>query len=320
MKTIKNIALLVSVCVAVLMAAGCDNNKPPVDGPIIEFPDNRSVYSDVSTVYWDYRTDDCSNLGATGEVVKVAGWIVRPGGDVEKMDCNAFYLANEPDQIKINGAILITAPPEVAKQIKMRHNDGLVDGNFDREPDIRQKCYITGVLIMEIINENGRSVAVPSIKITEVGNFKVEDEVLPADVKPIDWKNYNDVYTIYWNYRNNTQEGPTGKILKAEGWVAPISWQHEINPHYFKLANIPYGQIQTQMDWYEKYTISIETASPEVAEQLKIKFEDNDLNKKCYITGELIFETWDGAPRYSTHLVIVITDANAVIFESSPNY
>ena len=326
MKTTKNLTLLASVCAALLLTTGCDKtddgentgNPDPVEEPTIVLPDNRMNYSKVSTVYSTYKTDDCSKEGATGKIIKVAGWIVRPCGDVEKMDCSAFYLANEPDQIKISGAILITATPEVAKQIKMKYNEGLSTGDFDREPDIRQKCYITGELIMETINEDGHNIVVPTIKITKVENFRVEDEVLPADVKPVDWENYNDVYNVYWNYRIDNgilEEGPTGKTLKVEGWIAPINWQDEIMPGYFKLANRPYGQIKDQMDWYEKYDIGIEAATSEVAEQLRMKFENNNLDKKCYITGELVMIFLIGLSRNSIVPRIVITDVNNVIFE-----
>ena len=323
MKTIKNILFLAGMCAVVLLAVGCEKGEddkkkdPRVENPEVELPDIRSNYSNLTTVYQAYKTDDCSKTGATGEILKIAGWIVQPGGDVEKMDCNAFYLTDKPDQIKIDNAILITATPEVAKYIKNKHNGGLATGDFDKEPDIRQKCYITGEVILVTLNEDGRFFVVPSIKITERENFRIEYEVPPKSFSPIDWDNYNDVYTIYWNYEIDNsilERGPTGKILKAEGWVVPINWQEEIKPYYFKLIDVPYKQIQTQMDWYERYTVYVRTATPKVGEQLRIKIENSDLSKKCYITGDLVIEFMDGAWNGYTP-IIEITNADNVIFE-----
>ena len=315
MKTIKNIALLVSVCVAVLMATGCDNDKPPVDEPTIELPDNdRLGYSDVYTIYNTYKKDDCSQVGPTGKTIRITGWIVQPGGDVEKMDCNAFYLTDKPDQTKIDDAILITTTPENADILKFRYNNSLADGCFDREPEIRRKCFIKGELVLETLNEDGRSIAVPSIKIIDINNFRVENEMPPKVPSPIDWEGYNDVYTVYWNYLvDNLQAGPTGKVIKIKGIVAnPYNddWAG-MDFRGFYVANDP-----SQTDLECGY-VFIRSITPEIAKQLQTAFFENGYfgKRKCDITGNLILELWDGGVRYGIEPVIEITDANNVIFE-----
>jgi ABC-type oligopeptide transport system substrate-binding subunit len=43
------------------------------------------------------------------------------------------------------------------------------------------------------------------------------------DVKPIDWENYNDVSTVYWNYvslYSERKQEDEGKTIKISGWKA----------------------------------------------------------------------------------------------------
>jgi len=128
---------------------------------------------------------------------------------------------------------------------------------------------------------------------------------------PIDWENYNDVYAVYSNYATGdcSQAGPTGKIIKVEGYILqPGGNLREIDPSHFYLAGYP-----NQIFFFD--AINIWAATPEVAEQLRIKFENSNLGKKCYITGELNIGDLpiNGACR--TIPIIWITDADNVIFE-----
>ena len=43
----------------------------------------------------------------------------------------------------------------------------------------------------------------------------------PKDVKPIDWENYNDVYTVFWNCYSSCKEIKSeyvDKTIKISGW------------------------------------------------------------------------------------------------------
>ena len=42
----------------------------------------------------------------------------------------------------------------------------------------------------------------------------------PKNLKPIDWENYNDVYTVYWNCVKicNDPDNVQGKKVKVYGW------------------------------------------------------------------------------------------------------
>ena len=46
----------------------------------------------------------------------------------------------------------------------------------------------------------------------------------PKDVKPVDWENYNDVYTVYWNFVAKafgccSETEFAGKTIKVFGWI-----------------------------------------------------------------------------------------------------
>jgi hypothetical protein len=48
----------------------------------------------------------------------------------------------------------------------------------------------------------------------------------PKDVKPIDWENYNDVYTVYWNMVHCCSEtiDLQNETIKISGWKA---WSYD---------------------------------------------------------------------------------------------
>ena len=95
----------------------------------------------------------------------------------------------------------------------------------------------------------------------------------PTDIKPIDWENYNDVYTVFWNYHAQCP-GKTedkDKEIMIYGWlygttenrcllVERNSTPHG-NPHV--IIHVPY-HIQTIIDTLV-------------------------LTKKCFVKGELVF-------------------------------
>ena len=136
----------------------------------------------------------------------------------------------------------------------------------------------------------------------------------PKDLKPIDWENYNDVYTVYWNCKmlDCSQAGDTGNILKIEGWLLqPGANIHEIKPDEFCIVGEP-NLIYLDN---KNGTILIQTATPEIAEQMRIKFENSDLTRKCYIIGRFVINPLYMNGWCGTSPKIIMTDADNIIFE-----
>ena len=145
--------------------------------------------------------------------------------------------------------------------------------------------------------------------------FKRQETDLPPPPS-IDWDNYNDVFTIHRNYsdnRNNSDPsffwGDTEKTIKVAGYIVhPGTNLHEIDPDFFYFADCPNEN-------YFSDVISIQAATPEVAEQLKIKFENRDLTGKCYITGSLFLDFISVGDGCTIFPVVRINNVDDIIFE-----
>jgi hypothetical protein len=114
----------------------------------------------------------------------------------------------------------------------------------------------------------------------------------PKGIKPIDWENYNDVYTVYWNYSESgdmsMNQGFTGDTIKVYGWIFQGNHGETINPGMFMLIENE-KNIFDPNPWIEKRTgFYIETFDKELINALKVKFSETDITKKCYIIGSLI--------------------------------
>ncbi|MDR1878607.1 MAG: hypothetical protein LBQ64_03465, partial [Bacteroidales bacterium] len=50
----------------------------------------------------------------------------------------------------------------------------------------------------------------------------------PKNVKSVEWENYNDVYTVYWNFRSSRPkinlDNYNGKTIKLYGWMYKHSY------------------------------------------------------------------------------------------------
>ena len=173
MKTIKTLALFVSVCAALLLVAGCDKTKD--DGNNLSSktlgPVDWEGYNDVYTVYWTY-TGDCSQFlsrsaGDIGKIIKIAGWLVQPGGDLPEIHPGFFKLIDKPNQIyfdKKNGTIPIQAATrEVQEQLEIKFKNS----------DLTKKCYITGGLAIDY-TAGGTCRTIPLINITDADNVTFE--------------------------------------------------------------------------------------------------------------------------------------------------
>ena len=106
----------------------------------------------------------------------------------------------------------------------------------------------------------------------------------PKDIKPIDWKNYNDVHTVFWNYYtlcSETKEKDRGKEIMVSGWISQgthksalffvedVSKINDNNNTPSAIGNIPitsrYVELQSILD-------------------------TSDITKKCYVRGRLDFD------------------------------
>ena len=102
----------------------------------------------------------------------------------------------------------------------------------------------------------------------------------PKDVKPIDWENYNDVYTVFWNcygycddYIMNYHEN-----IMVSGWISQPT-HGNISAHHFILVN-------NQGDRSETFP-NIPVKSYALSDELQAMFDTCDLTKKCFIKGKL---------------------------------
>ena len=107
----------------------------------------------------------------------------------------------------------------------------------------------------------------------------------PANVHAVDWDNYNDVYTVFWNYYtfcSETKKEDSGKEIMISGWIRKNSGSiHGISANRFSLV--------------EEDKVNAELSYPfvdilgRVGEELQTILDTCDLNKKCFIKGSLIF-------------------------------
>jgi len=129
----------------------------------------------------------------------------------------------------------------------------------------------------------------------------------PKNVKPIDWENYNDVFTVYWNYissyskRNQADEG---KTIKISGWRI---WSRDA----FTLGDdakcaenffVPSPLESVSIDFYY---------CPEV----RIVLDTSDLTKKCYVTGVLSFFEIEKSCGVIVKPEIIVYNANDIYFK-----
>ena len=105
------------------------------------------------------------------------------------------------------------------------------------------------------------------------------------DVKPIDWENYNDVYTVYWNYvhvsgskQAHNMRMDEGKEIMIYGWVTS---QHANSIPLFDLSESPNGGIHCPV------AIALPAQDPYILVNLRTKLDTCDLTKKCFIKGKL---------------------------------
>ncbi len=125
----------------------------------------------------------------------------------------------------------------------------------------------------------------------------------PSNIPSIDWENYNDVYTVYWNYFGlcEGRQANTGDTISLYGWKTSF---HD----YFYIAADP-----KYIKEYSREIIHIGWES-NIQKAMAIKLDSSDLTKKCFVKGLVLL------PCLTTEcsvvdVTILITDPNDIYFE-----
>ena len=134
----------------------------------------------------------------------------------------------------------------------------------------------------------------------------------PKDVKPIDWENYNDVYTVYWNYSSvysKRKQEDEGKIIKISGWIT----QHSPpNANLFALCDDSKYAIRSSG---YKTSPPIMHIDGYFVPGLQAMLDSCDLTKKCFIKGKLGFREIPSGFCTGAMPIIEITDINDIYFD-----
>ena len=148
----------------------------------------------------------------------------------------------------------------------------------------------------------------------------------PKGVKPIDWENYNDVYTVFWNGVRDCSSGnfdDAGKDIKVFGWIFqgpiyPDGKPLPVNPEKFALISN-----EEDIFWWNFstrggqgiYVNAYRLEDVENYRKLVDKFATADITKKCYISGKLYFQSLPNNDCCSTISGIQIYSADDIYFE-----
>jgi hypothetical protein len=111
----------------------------------------------------------------------------------------------------------------------------------------------------------------------------------PKDVKPIDWNNYNDVYTVDGNYcslYSERKQEDEGKIIKISGWKV-------LSADLFALSDDFNYAMYNHISGYA--TPPIVHIRGYLGPGLQVMLDTSDLTKKCFIKGKLSLEPIEAA-------------------------
>ncbi|MDR1180548.1 MAG: hypothetical protein LBL13_01015 [Bacteroidales bacterium] len=132
----------------------------------------------------------------------------------------------------------------------------------------------------------------------------------PKDLKTVDWVNYNDVYTVYWNYTSSyekTKPHNTGKIIKVSGWkVASFDL-------FYLCDNAKYAEENSRREGNTTLPmVGIDCSFPGFQAML----DTCDLTKKCFVKGELALTDIGAGVCRKVIPVIHVMEINDIYFES----
>ena len=126
----------------------------------------------------------------------------------------------------------------------------------------------------------------------------------PKGVKPIDWENYNDVYTVHWNYFKDCIEpcGDIGRNIKIYGWITEYSIY---SGHLYLRDTSP----------NESGVVTVEITD-EIEKEIYQTLYTPDWPKKCYVNGKLsLAKSYPTDHCCQTRPKIIVYSANDIYFE-----
>ena len=147
----------------------------------------------------------------------------------------------------------------------------------------------------------------------------------PKDLKPIDWENYNDVYTVYWNFFcfcSKVKENPLNREIMVCGWIFQgVEGKYPFDNLYFTLISN-----EEDIFWWNcstrgkgvvirPYCKDSNGNFIDPRDSLRIKFDTTDITKKCFIKGRLGFECLNTDGCSMAVPEIILEDINNIYFE-----
>ncbi len=138
----------------------------------------------------------------------------------------------------------------------------------------------------------------------------------PKEVKPIDWNNYNDVHTVFWNYYtfcSKVKQEDEGKEIMVSGWIL----QSPLVDGLYLLNDISQASIRPIPRTH--LPILILRNPTEILQKL----DTCDLTKKCYIKGELLFnclETMSRVCESEAAVELIVYNASDIYFDFNSEY
>jgi len=128
----------------------------------------------------------------------------------------------------------------------------------------------------------------------------------PKNLKSVDWENYNDVYTLYWNFMKPCSEISEfeNKVIKIAGWREWSSGEYNIvlcdDPNYCDTI------------FHSNSPVAINIISNFSIQPL---LDSCDFTKKCFITGTLKFNHLKMGLCCRAEPEVFVTDINDIYFE-----
>ncbi|MDR2653557.1 MAG: hypothetical protein LBC68_14850 [Prevotellaceae bacterium] len=105
----------------------------------------------------------------------------------------------------------------------------------------------------------------------------------PKNLQPINWANYNNVYTVFWNCKAECGEYSfSGNEIKIKGWLP--SETYEIIDNY----NLEIWETKENADKRDGANVNIPIiATSEIMSSVISLLNSENLNKQCFIKGKL---------------------------------
>lgn len=142
----------------------------------------------------------------------------------------------------------------------------------------------------------------------------------PKNLKPIDWKNYNDVYDVYWNslaYCSDVDiwAFENAEEIKIYGWISNAFNEYPAKASDFSLIN-DFSEIYApNTSKTSRIYIDTQFLTSEELEKLQAKLDMYDYEKRCFLQGDLIMSCAETTTCSKAYPVILLRNVDSVYFE-----